>query len=109
MLHLAGTTDFDAGTVIATSYLMGWRNVPLRAMLEDALQVPAVVDNEVSLAAIGESWAGAANPGSIGSHVISRNCQHQSRARLPASCLGWGSGRSQSISRRDRDLVEAAE
>ncbi len=55
-----GITDVDAGIVIATSYLMGWRDVPLRAMLEDALNVPAAVDNDVNLAAIGESWAGAA-------------------------------------------------
>ena len=55
-----GITDVDAGIVIATSYLMGWRDVPLRAMLEDALNAPAAVDNDVNLAAIGESWAGAA-------------------------------------------------
>ena len=55
-----GITDVDAGMVIATSYLMRWRDVPLRAMLEDALNVPAAVDNDVNLAAIGESWAGTA-------------------------------------------------
>jgi glucokinase len=55
-----GVTDVDAGIVIATSYLMGWRNVPLRMLLERALHAPAVVDNDVNLAAIGESWAGAA-------------------------------------------------
>jgi len=55
-----GITDVDEGIVIATSYLMGWRNVPLRALLEDALGAPAVVDNDVNLAAIGESWIGAA-------------------------------------------------
>jgi len=55
-----GITDVDAGIVIATSYLMGWRDVPLRAMLEDTLNAPAAVDNDVNLAAIGENWAGAA-------------------------------------------------
>jgi glucokinase len=45
--------------VIATSYLMGWRDVPLRAMLEDALRIPASVDNDVNLAALGESCFGA--------------------------------------------------
>jgi len=55
-----GITDVDAGIVIATSYLMGWRNVPLRMLLEQALHAPAMVDNDVNLAAIGESWAGAA-------------------------------------------------
>jgi len=55
-----GITDVDAGVVIATSYLMGWRDVPLRAMLEETLNAPAAVDNDVNLAAVGESWAGAA-------------------------------------------------
>ena len=55
-----GITDVDAGIVVATSYLMGWRDVPLRALLEEALEVPVAVDNDVNLAAIGESWIGAA-------------------------------------------------
>jgi glucokinase len=55
-----GITDVDAGVVIATSYLLGWRDVPLRDLLEAAFGVPAAVDNDVNLAALGESWAGAA-------------------------------------------------
>jgi glucokinase len=55
-----GVTNVDKGIVIATSYLMGWRDVPLRALLQAALGVPASVDNDVNVAAIGESWAGAA-------------------------------------------------
>jgi glucokinase len=55
-----GVTNVDAGVVIATSYLMGWRDVPLRDLLEEAIGVPAAVDNDVNLAAVGESWKGAA-------------------------------------------------
>jgi predicted NBD/HSP70 family sugar kinase len=55
-----GLTDVDAGIVIATSYLLGWRDVPLQAMLESALGVPAAIDNDVNLAALGESYAGIA-------------------------------------------------
>lgn len=55
-----GITDASAGVVIATSYLMGWRDVPLRRILEDALQVPVAIDNDVNLAALGESWRGSA-------------------------------------------------
>ncbi len=55
-----GITDVDSGIVIATSYLMGWRDVPLRAMLEDAFNTPVIVDNDVNLAAVGEHWMGAA-------------------------------------------------
>jgi glucokinase len=55
-----GVTDVDAGVVIATSYLMGWRDVPLRALLESTFHVPAAIDNDVNVAALGESWAGSA-------------------------------------------------
>lgn len=54
-----GVTDVEEGRVIATSYLLGWRDVPLGAMLEAALNIPSAVDNDVNLAAVGESWAGA--------------------------------------------------
>ncbi len=54
-----GVTNVDEGVVIATSYLMGWRNVPLRALLEARLGVPAAVENDVNTAAIAESQIGA--------------------------------------------------
>lgn len=54
-----GITNVDAGVVIATSYLMGWRDIPLRALLESALGVPAAIENDVNLGAIGERWRGA--------------------------------------------------
>jgi glucokinase len=55
-----GITDADAGVVVATSYLRGWKDVPLRRLLEAALRVPAAVENDVRMAAIGENWKGAA-------------------------------------------------
>jgi len=55
-----GITDGDAGVVVATSYLKGWKDVPLRSLLESALRIPAAVENDVRLAAIGENWTGAA-------------------------------------------------
>jgi glucokinase len=55
-----GVTDVDEGVVLATSYLMGWRDVPLRALLEASLGVPAAVENDVNTAAIAESKIGAA-------------------------------------------------
>lgn len=55
-----GVTDSEQGIVIATSYLMGWTDVPLRAHLEDAFGIPAAIDNDVNLAAFGESRAGIA-------------------------------------------------
>ncbi|MFL6304632.1 MAG: ROK family protein [Candidatus Sulfotelmatobacter sp.] len=55
-----GVTNAETGVVIATSYLLGWRDVPLKAMLEEALHLPAAVDNDVNLAALGESFFGTA-------------------------------------------------
>jgi glucokinase len=55
-----GVTDVDAGIVIATSYLFGWKNVPLRALLESELGIPAAVENDVRMGAIGEGSCGAA-------------------------------------------------
>jgi glucokinase len=55
-----GVTDVDEGIVIATSYLMGWRDVPLRALLEARLGVPAAVENDVNTAALAEYQIGAA-------------------------------------------------
>jgi glucokinase len=55
-----GITDREAGVVIATSYLRGWRDVPLRSLLESELRVPAAIENDVRMAAIGENWKGAA-------------------------------------------------
>ena len=55
-----GITDADSGVVIATSFLRGWRDVPLQSLLESALGVPAAVENDVRIAAIGENWVGSA-------------------------------------------------
>jgi glucokinase len=55
-----GVTDVNAGVVLATSYLHGWRDVPLQAMLECVLDIPAAIDNDVNLAALGEFSAGIA-------------------------------------------------
>lgn len=55
-----GVTDVNAGVVIATSYLLGWRDIPLQAMLESALGIPGAIDNDVNFAALGEFSAGIA-------------------------------------------------
>jgi glucokinase len=59
-IGVPGVTDVENGIVVATSYLMGWQNVPLRALVEKELKIPAAIDNDVNLAAIGESCAGVA-------------------------------------------------
>ncbi len=51
-------TLFEKGEVIWAPTL-GWRNLPLKARLEEALDLPVFVENEVNLIALGESWRGA--------------------------------------------------
>lgn len=55
-----GITDAEAGVVVATSYLRGWRDVPFQSLLEFAFGIPAAVENDVRMAALGEHWMGAA-------------------------------------------------
>jgi glucokinase len=55
-----GVTNVDSGVVIATSYLLGWRDIPLRDLLEAKFGIPATVDNDVNAAALGESRMGVA-------------------------------------------------
>lgn len=55
-----GVTDSQKGVVRRTSYLGGWKNVPFGRLLEKALGVPAVLENDVRLAAVGERWRGSA-------------------------------------------------
>ena len=55
-----GITDREAGVVVATSYLRGWRDVPFQSLLESAFHIPAAVENDVRMAALGEHWMGVA-------------------------------------------------
>ncbi len=64
ILHITagapGITNVDAGVVVSAPNLSGWNDVPLRAMIEASMGVPAAVENDTNLAAIGEQWRGAA-------------------------------------------------
>jgi glucokinase len=55
-----GVTDPTSGTVLLTSFFGGWKDVPLRSAVQSALGLPAAIENDVKLAAIGEKWLGAA-------------------------------------------------
>jgi predicted NBD/HSP70 family sugar kinase len=48
---------FETGTVVWAPSL-GWRNLPLKIRLEEAVGLPVFVENEVNLIALGESWQG---------------------------------------------------
>ena len=55
-----GVADSKNGVVLLTSYLGGWKDVPLGKLLEEALDAPAVIENDVRLGAVGERWKGSA-------------------------------------------------
>jgi len=55
-----GMTDVVRGRVISAVNLKGWSDVPLRDILQDAYDVPAFVDNDVNMAALGEQRVGCA-------------------------------------------------
>lgn len=64
ILHITagapGITNVEAGVVVSAPNLSGWSEVPLRAMIEASMGIPAAVENDTNLAAIGEQWRGAA-------------------------------------------------
>lgn len=55
-----GAVDRGRGLVTSAPNLQGWTQVPMRDLLESALQAPVVVENDVNLAVLGEHWRGAA-------------------------------------------------
>jgi predicted NBD/HSP70 family sugar kinase len=55
-----GAVAWDTGVVTFAPNLGGWTHVPMRGVLERELGVPAIVENDVNLAILGERWRGAA-------------------------------------------------
>ncbi len=58
-LGVPGLVDVGTGTLLFGPNL-GWRDVPLRAMLEAAFAFPVYVDNEANMATLGETYFGVA-------------------------------------------------
>jgi glucokinase len=54
-----GPLDRETGVVIFTPNL-GWRDFPLRDRVQDAVRLPASLDNDANCATLGEWWLGAA-------------------------------------------------
>ncbi|MEK8132564.1 ROK family glucokinase [Paenibacillus filicis] len=55
---IAGFMDIPEG-FIKLSPNLGWRNVPVKKILEEKLGKPVKIDNDANVAALGEAWAGA--------------------------------------------------
>ena len=56
-----GPIDSRSGVVLDPPNLPAWHRVPLTDLLGGATQLPVVMDNDATAAAIGERWAGGAD------------------------------------------------
>lgn len=56
---LPGPVDFDKGVVVSLTNIPGWRDVSLRDILQQRLQIPVWIDNDVNLITLGEWKFGA--------------------------------------------------
>ncbi len=54
-IGLAGVIDFAQG-VVRQNPFFGWRNTPLRDLLEPRLKVPIYIDNDVNTLSLSEKW-----------------------------------------------------
>lgn len=54
-----GPLDLRRGTVRGPPNFPGWHDVPLRELLAQALDLPVILENNATAAAIGEHWYGA--------------------------------------------------
>ena len=58
-IGLPGLVDFKKGLVFCLTNLPGWKNVPLKKILERRLGLPVFIDNDVKVMAMGELRLGA--------------------------------------------------
>lgn len=55
---VAGFTNVREGVIVLAPNI-GFRDVPIRAILEERIGKPVKIDNDANVAALGEAWAGA--------------------------------------------------
>ena len=58
-VSFGGPVNAEAGVVLLSHHVPGWENTPLRDLLQDEFGVPASVDNDANVAALGEWRFGA--------------------------------------------------
>lgn len=56
---IAGFMDIPSGVVRLSPNFPGWKNVPVKAPLEQMLEKPVKINNDANVAALGEAWGGA--------------------------------------------------
>lgn len=54
---LAGVVDSKRG-ILRQSPFLGWKDTPLRDLLQEKLKVPVYIDNDVNTLTLGERWLG---------------------------------------------------
>ncbi|HTP06379.1 MAG TPA: ROK family protein [Nitrospirota bacterium] len=62
-----GVILVDKGVVVKSPNFPDWNNLPLKAELEKALNIPVFIENDANAAALGEKWRGAGQ--NIGSMI----------------------------------------
>jgi len=60
-IGLAGVVDSSSG-MLRQSPFFGWKDTPLRDLLQDHLRVPIYIDNDVNTLTLGEKWLGTGIP-----------------------------------------------
>ncbi len=55
----AGMMDVESGVIFASPNQGAWRDVPFKALLREAVGVPAWIEMDANAAALGEAWKGA--------------------------------------------------
>jgi predicted NBD/HSP70 family sugar kinase len=60
VLGIPGAVDADTGQISLVENVQGLEHGDLRGELADRLGVPAVIENDINLAAVGERWRGVA-------------------------------------------------
>lgn len=58
-IGIPGFMDFSAGVILKSANFPGWKNVAVKAPLEQTLGKPVKINNDANVAALGEVWGGA--------------------------------------------------
>ncbi len=53
-----GPLDLTRGAILGSPHLADWSSVPIRDLLSTALELPVLLDNDATAAAVGDFWSG---------------------------------------------------
>jgi glucokinase len=97
-----GPLDPSTGVVLSPPNLRRWWGFPLREALERRLRVPARVDNDGNVGALGEAWAGAGRGAAtvfylaigtgLGAGIVKDRAVHRGRRGLAAEVWAFAPG-----------------